>query len=311
MLEAMVKLARTSIFPVTVNEAEPWPSLVSVLIGHVAQSACSDGVVSLLLSCFSMLALDAQASVEALQAFLPLFSATSDFAIGLVNAANANCGIGVEFLASVIRCPEVYAAARQGRSDGVNVLSCAAQLLSRDVQGKDEAVLSLRRALVKLFSVVVASYPDWDSCTTAVPNGCDFGPRLVNLLFELIQHLKRDTQDLQVALATGETFLLLVECNKKASVGIGKVFHQVIWDRYLRNVWLNFFSSLLDRSWHCLRVRCIPLSRRCSPSQRRCCARGSSTATAASACAARRIEREHLRTLFLSCVSCAAVAFAR
>jgi hypothetical protein len=227
MLDAMVKLARTSILPVTVNEAEPWTSLVSVLIGHVAQSVCSDGVVSLLLACFSTLALDAQASLEALQAFLPLFSATSDFAIGLVNAANANCGIGVEFLASVIRCPEVYAAARQGRSDGVSVLSCASQLLSRDVQGKHEAVLSLRRSLVKLFSVIVATYPDWDTCTTAVANGCDFGPRLVNLLFELIQHLKRESQDLQLALATGETFLLLVECNKKPSVGIAKVFHQV------------------------------------------------------------------------------------
>jgi hypothetical protein len=47
------------------------------------------------------------------------------------------------------------------------------------------------------------------------------------LLFELIGQLKRDSDNASLALAVGETFSLVLECNKRPSAGIGKVFHQL------------------------------------------------------------------------------------
>ncbi len=84
MHAGMVQVARTSVLPIVLNESEPWVSLCSVLIGHVAfQPSLSDALASQLLSVFALMA--EGASSECLQVFLPLVATTSDFISSLLS----------------------------------------------------------------------------------------------------------------------------------------------------------------------------------------------------------------------------------
>lgn len=50
-----MQISRSTILPVVINEAEPWLSLVSVLIGHLAfQSTLSDSLTAQLINVFQV-----------------------------------------------------------------------------------------------------------------------------------------------------------------------------------------------------------------------------------------------------------------
>lgn len=56
----------------------------------------------------------------------------------------------------------MHGLSRQRRGDhGPSLLASAALLLTVDLEGGEEAVLSLRRSVVRLFAIVV-SFPNWD-----------------------------------------------------------------------------------------------------------------------------------------------------
>ena len=222
------------------NEDEPWRFLLGVLVGQVGPSLNSkdEDALALLLQTFHMLAQDS--SSQQMEIFVPLISPSSDFVPSLLHNHSGSVTLrvhGLNFLALLVKSPEVYRHLKMSRSDGTSLLSLAAIFFIKSVGSKDET--KLRRAVVNLFSIVVASHSDWDSCTADSSNGSgsggkwanDFGPRIVTLLFESIQQLKLVSSiEPERARLIWETFGLLEQCAKNDLVEaslLGRSFRQI------------------------------------------------------------------------------------